>query len=171
MLSLTLIGVLVYAFEAHRQNCLMRKSLMQQAEINRPVVLPDPVRPKGGDAEAIIVNFGKTVAMDVVVPGEVIYASSEESAPHDQRCEGNHKTPPKIPYMTAMAPVDAMPGNPVYYPVTWKSAGVAYVGGQTLYAVGCIYYKGLDGTPYFFDICTKQIGDSFQNCDSRDRNQ
>lgn len=81
--------------------------------------------------------------------------------------------PPKDVYMTHLAQVDAITGNPPYDQVYWKLASpedISKMGGRTLYAVGCVYYKGLDRTHYYSDVCTKWAGNSFQPCDSRDRN-
>lgn len=94
---LELIGVLVvgfYAYEAYKQNVLLGKSVAQQVLVNRPVVFPDGIYRDGTDAypvqaRVVIVNFGKTVALEVAAPGEVASAPSKEPAPYDPRCRGN----------------------------------------------------------------------------------
>lgn len=39
---------------------------------------------------------------------------------------------------------------------------------QVLYVAGCIYYKGLDGHPWFTDYCVRWMGgQNFLNCPNR----
>ena len=144
------VGVVIvfwYAFEAHRQNRLLSRSVAQQVLVNRPVLLPARVSAVGNDAQPIIVNFGKTVARDVIIPGEVISAPKGEPEPHYADCRKN-SSPPTNLYVTALAPDEQdIP------PDLWKLAGPAINGrDEVLYAVGCVYYKGLDNTPYYTDI-------------------
>jgi hypothetical protein len=177
VLAITMGAAIIYACEAHKQNRLLADSIVQQTLIIRPVLLADPVRPEGtnaypSEATANIVNFGKTVALEVVAPGELISAASEEPAPHDPRCNINGG-PPKDSYMTALAPVDAMTENRIYYPAIWhlsRNEDISKMEGRMLYAVGCVYYEGLDGRSYYSDICTKWVSGNFQGCDSRTRN-
>jgi len=43
--------------------------------------------------------------------------------------------------------------------------------GKTLFVTGCIFYRGLDGNPYFSDICVSWAGESnFPSCADVTRN-
>ena len=50
------------------------------------------------------------------------------------------------------------------------TADLADMGGKVLYAVGCVYYNGIDGAPYWGDICAKWANGSFHASDSKKRN-
>ncbi len=153
VLAITMAYVINYAGSASEQNRHLADSVAQQAMMNRPVVFANGIHREGSDVypvqvQANIVNFGKTVALEVVAPGEIASTPSEEPAPRDPRCRENGD-PPKDLYMTALAQVDAVMGSPSYYPAHWKLASyedISKMGGRTLYAVGCVYYKGLDRT-------------------------
>lgn len=178
VLFFTMIGVFWYACIASQQNANLAKSVAQEVMVNRPVVFANAIRSEGTDAyplqaSVVIVNFGKTVALEVIAPGEIASAASEEPAPRDSRCNEDGE-PPKQLYMTALAQVDAIAGHPAYYTANWKLTSDENIGkmaGRALYAVGCVYYKGLDGARYYSDVCAKWIGDGFEPCESRDRNR
>lgn len=178
VLAITMAYVIKYARAASEQNQHLADSVAQQVMMNRPIVFADGIYREGSDAypvqvQADIFNFGKTVALDVVAPGEVASAPSEEPAPSYPRCHENGEAPKDL-YMTAIAQVNAMTKNPTYYLVHWKLASdedVSKLSSRALYAVGCVYYKGLDGTPYYSDVCAKWISNGFGPCDSRNRNR
>jgi hypothetical protein len=155
--------VVAYTSISAWQTHLLRASVRQQAMINRPVLLPHPIRPNAGGADATVMNFGKTVALEVVVPGEVVSAAADEAPPFDPRCRKDE--PPKDIYMTSLAP-DA----PYTAAEAWELAPGDNFNKRPLYAVGCVYYKGLDGVAHYTDICMEWKGDNFQACKDRDRN-
>jgi hypothetical protein len=158
------IGVVIiglYTVEAHRQNCSLCASIRQQAMIYRPLLLPYPISSNAEGADARVMNFGKTVALEVVVPGEVVSIGADEAPPFDSRCQKDE--PPKGLYMTPLAP-DA----PYMAAEPWKLRPEK--SGDTIYAVGCIYYKDLAKVPHYTDICTQLIGGQFIDCKRPGRN-
>ena len=173
VLTATLIAVSIYTCQSSRQ---MTQLVMQ----NRPVVTANRITPCmqrinnwPQAVDVVVVDYGKTVALNVVAPGELISAPSNDSAPVDSRCAAN-KSPPTNMYRTTLAQVGALTnGQPSYYPTTWNIERVDslnHMEGRTLYAVGCIYYKGLDGSSYYSDVCTQWTGKIFDVCKDRQRN-
>jgi hypothetical protein len=96
-----MVYVIKYASAASEQNHHLADSVAQEVMMNRPVVFADGVYREGNDAypvhvQADIVNFGKTVALEVVALGEVASAPSEEPAPKDPRCHENGEAPKSL---------------------------------------------------------------------------
>ncbi len=73
------------------------QSVAQQVLTNRPAVIANIVSPIDGhpwEVKTTVVNFGKTLALDVVVPGEIITAPEKEPAPFDDRCSEHRNIVP-----------------------------------------------------------------------------
>jgi hypothetical protein len=153
------------------------KEEREQVLTNRPAVIANVMRPNdiqdGEPNEALVtvVNFGRTLALNVIVPGEVVTAHSYETEPSDPRCS-EYGRPPKDLYKTALAQVDAIPNHPSSYEAEWKLAPYTRNAeqGDIIYAVGCVYYEGLDGSLYYSDICNKWDGHGFVACVNTERN-
>jgi hypothetical protein len=101
----------------------------------------------------------------VVVPGMVVYGTEGKEPPFDPRCR--QKQPPQGLYMTTLAPDSPYPAADLWEPTPTEPFGKP--DGRTRYAVGCIYYKGLDGTRYYTDICTELIRGEYIDCKFPDR--
>jgi hypothetical protein len=185
VLTITMIAVIAYACVASNQNKNLVKSVAEETAINRPVVLADGISPISRDAEknlwtfpnvptdmahVFVVNFGKTVANEVAVFGSLAKAP-ENAAPFDSRCDSRPDAePPKSAIKTPLAPVnETIVGNvPNSYQQNWTFNGDN--SGSSLYAVGCVYYKGLDGERYYTDMCTVWRDSSFMSCNDAARN-
>jgi hypothetical protein len=154
---LEVVGVLVVISYTY----LMNGSLTQQVMATRPVVLPHFVSPNGNGADVTVMNFGKTVALEVVVPGEVVSIDDKEIPPYDPRCRKDR--PPRNLYATALAPDAPYTAAEAWTLRPEKS-------GKIIYAVGCIYYKDLAKVPHYTDICTELIGNQFIDCKLSGRN-
>lgn len=186
VLTITVIGVFWYACEAHKQNRLLNKNISEQIAVGRPVVLSHGIQPlkkskdkNGRDLwvptdsptdKAVIfaVNFGKTVAVDMVVFGQLAIRRPEQPEPSDPRCDWR-MGPPRDAQKTALAPANesVVPNAPNYFflPVDFRSGDdlSEWKDGNNLYVVGCIYYSGLDGQCYYSDICTIWQNGTFQS--------
>lgn len=178
VLFFTMAGVFWYAYEARKQN-------IDQMFLIRPVVMSNGMHPDGlvnqfpTVMHSVVANLGKTVALTVALPGELAIGNSESPAPFDSRCSDNGMIPKDIRArlkdvpITALAQIDAVAGSPGYYSQDWKlrtGDTITDMGGKALYAVGCVYYTGLDGTQHYGDICAKWIDGGFHPCDSKERN-
>jgi hypothetical protein len=134
-------------FVATRYACLTHSIVAEQALVDRPVFLPAHIDVVGNNAPPFIVNFGKTVARDVIGSGEVISVPSEESEPpYDPHCREYDSLLANL-YVTTLA--HEQQDVP---PDLWKLTGIADGAGRMLYAVGYVYYNGLDGTSYYTDV-------------------
>jgi hypothetical protein len=121
VLTVTLIVVGLYTYQAWRQS----NQLVLQ---NRPVVFVNRIFPLPGAPlihdfppaiSVVIVNFGKTVGLDVAAPGELVSERADSKVtPQHTRC--NSGTPPANPDTTALAQVDAISGNPSFLTATWR---------------------------------------------------
>lgn len=190
VLSITMVGVLYYACEARRQNEQLSRSVAEEVATNRAVVLTNGIMPVKKDTTTgnytptkkvlsdtvavVSVNFGKTVAQDVELVGMLAFEKPELPAPFDPECD-YAKEPPKDKRRTALAPVNEAPGGLVNFDTDiWTLRSGDDMGqlqsGDILYAVGCIYYRAIDGKSYYSDVCTLWRGDSFQSCSNVGRN-
>ncbi len=178
VLTVTMVFVIIYACAANTQNA-------QQMFLIRPVLMSNgmvPDRMVNGFPTVMhsnVVNFGKTVALTVALPGELIIKDAEYPGPYDPRCPDDGELPRDVKLrikdvpVTALSQVDAVAGHPNPYGQDWKLKdrdSLTDMSGKALYAVGCVYYKGLDGSPHWGDICAKWADGGFQTCDSKERN-
>ena len=194
VLAATMVGVFWYACEAKKQSGLLDKSVTQQINNvqeqiadSRPIVLANGIQPlkkvkdeKTGkekiiisdiptaDVHLIAVNFGKTVAVNVVVFGELAFGRAEHPAPSDPRCDPNGDPPLDTP-KTPLAPApESFYGSRIGFRNGETLTGRAE--GENLFAIGCIYYDALDKKRYYTDVCTMWRDGSFQPCWSPYRN-
>ena len=179
ILTITMIAVVIYACEAHRQSNLILKSVRQEVMINRPALVPNGVTEVGADpipkeVSAHLRNFGKSLAIDVKSTGEIVMAAKGPPYPRDPVCEDKWNPPANL------APTAVASDNTNNYLDSWPHwiAGQAqdisdYNRGKTLYAIGCVWYRSLDNELYYTDICTywdPKNGNSFAFCIAPDRN-
>lgn len=115
-----------------------------------------------------VLNFGKTVSVNVVAFGELAFGRAEHSAPIDSDCHPNGDPPLDTP----KSPLAPAPQSFYGLKIGFKN-GVTLasrIEGDNLFAIGCIYYEGLDRKRYYTDVCTMWRDGSFQSCWSPRRN-
>ncbi len=180
ILTITMIAVIVYACEAHRQSALIANNVAQEVMINRAVVIPNGVEAvarKGNIPIEVHVrarNFGRSIALEVAMAGSIELRNPNEAPPVEARCN-NRENPPDDLERTPLAAVqgsDVTESEPNWLPAAGENVDEASTG-KLLYAVGCVWYKGLDGQRYFSDICTYWVPSrpqDFRSCAQIDRN-
>lgn len=180
ILTITMIAVIVYACEAHRQTGLILNSVQQEVMINRAVVIPNGVEAsahKGTIPIEVHVrgrNFGRSMALKTMLIGEIALRYPNEPAPFDPRCREKEGAPKDLE-STPLAAVEGssvMDSEPNWVPASGENVDEAQTG-KLLYAVGCIYYEGLDKQKYFTDICTYWVPSrpqDFKECPDTERN-
>lgn len=181
ILLATMFGVFWYACEAHRQTVLLTRSIRQQVQVSRPVVMSNTFQavqstPTGVPilAGVAFVNYGKSVALDVGTPGELVVQNPEDGTPVDPHCDEKIPLSKDIP-TTALATVDAYGGHPInsdnqFWSLRSGDEPSEVTSGKSLYGVGCIHYKGLDGELYFTDVCVIWEHGVFVPCTDPKRN-
>ena len=181
VLTITMGGVLYYACAAHTQNILLAKSVAQQMQVSRPVVLSNTFQAVQETTAGVpvtagiaFINYGKSVALSVGTPGALVVQNPEDGTPVDPRCDENTALPKDI-QTTALATVDAYGGNPPnaniqHWNLRRSDDPSEVTSGKTLYGTGCVYYKGLDGKSYFSDICVIWEHGGFVSCTDPKRN-
>lgn len=180
VLAITMVAVIIYAREAHRQNGLLNQTVEQEVIINRPVLIGNGVKilewkdKVPSRVGVIVINFGKTVAPAATVVGHIFLTEPGEPAPTDPQCNefGPWPTGAKI---SALAPgpfVNGYPGLGAWSLSPAEGQDVAEANsGKTLFVVGCTYYKGLDNRSWFSDFCVSWAGgDNFPACQDHSRN-
>jgi hypothetical protein len=181
ILTITMIAVVWYAYEAHKQSALIANNVAQEVMINRAVVIPNGVEwvnRKGRIPIEVHVkarNFGRSMALSVTMAGEIALRTPNEPPPFDPRC-GEDKDAPTDLESTPLAAIqgsDTKDSEPNWFPAAGENVDEAETG-KLLYAVGCVWYRGLDRQKYFTDICTYWVPDrpqDFRSCPQADRNQ
>ena len=195
VLAATLVGVIKYACEAHRQNVLLRESIGQQIQGvheqvlgNRPVIMangafaytigkdkrltptPQNVLPEG--VQIRLLNFGRSVAVDAFDHGHLMIVNQGEPPPIDPECDESQR-PKKESDRTALAPFPY--GEWFRQWTILQGEDIEDVNsGKELYAVGCVYYGDLTKHIYYSDICltwARNRGNNpFQACQDPKRN-
>lgn len=179
LVEIATLGVVAwYAGEAHRQNVLMTASLAQQVLGTRPIMYQNGVKATERTTDGIpskvkvkIRNFGKSLAATVGTIGHIFVVNAGEPAPIDPECREG-----------AELPSDAGGGAVAVDEFTefeWTPAHDVNLSdvnnGKVLYAVGCVYYFGLDRTKtYYTDICVfwaPKAAQDFQSCAEKERNR
>jgi len=179
VLSATLIGVFIYAREAHKQNVLIAQSVEQEVLNNRPVVYENGVAPSERTQDSIpskvkirFKNLGKSLALTVVSVGHILVRSAGEPTPVDLDCNENGALPKVTKMESAIAPSES--SEPEWSPAQNEDLSEVYRSGKVLYVVGCVYYFGLDRQKrYFSDLCVTWAPNApqdFQSCDDPNRN-
>lgn len=186
VLTVTMVYVIKYARISSRQNDNLTRSVNEEVEVNRPVVLTNGIFPVAQDpktkkwnqadqpTDAVVVNFinfGRTLADKVVAVGMLAIVAPEEDAPHDQRCSPDGQ-PSQGVRASPLAPTGAIvPGaGRELWPLRNSDNLAQLARGDILYAAGCIYYKALDGLQYYTDVCAVWHDGSFQLCSNPNRN-
>jgi hypothetical protein len=165
-----------YAWEAYTQKVEMAKSVDQQVLSNGPLIYHNGIEATGRGLKNIpnkvkitFRNYGRSLALSIVTIGHIVVADGE-SPPVDSACDENGKLP-KTAYVDAMDPDPAKALIKEWLPTESVSD---IEPGQTLYVVGCVYYRGVDRVRrYFTDVCafwTPTKPQEFQSCDIPDRN-
>jgi hypothetical protein len=166
-----------YTTVAALQWCAMQTSVAEQVATTRPVLMADGINPtdkSNSSADVMIYNFGQTVATEVATAGTLAIAKIGEP-PTDTHCKPNGDPSRSIP-TTALAPLEKSPkpGIASYYCTTWQFSSSAShsppSSGEAIYAVGCIYYEGLDERRWYGDICTIWANGSYVTCPEPGRN-
>ncbi len=194
VLAITMWGVLKYAGEAKTQSGSLNNSVIQQTNNveeqiadSRPVVLANGIQPtkkvpdaKTGKekiaisdvptdtAQVTVLNFGKTVTVNMVPFGILAFGQAEHDAPIDPRCSPNSEPLPDTP----KSPLAPVPYSSYGLQIKFQEGEslASRREGDNLFAVGCIYYEALDGKRYYTDVCTMWRDGSFQACWSPHRN-
>jgi hypothetical protein len=181
VLTATMFGVFIYADEASVQSGLIAKNVAQEVMINRAVVIPNGVEAvsrKGHipiEVHVLARNFGRSMALNVTMTGEIALRNPNEPPPVDPRCHEDKEAPTDLK-STALAATEGsniLDSEPNWIPAAGENVDEADTG-KLLYAVGCVYYRGLDGQKYFTDICTYWVQNRKQDfpfCTQADRNQ
>jgi hypothetical protein len=160
-----------------KANKLTRTIVAEQVASTRPVLMADGINPTDKTNSAVnvlIYNFGTTVATEIATAGTLKIAKKSGEPPVDPRCQPNGYPSQNIP-TTALAPLEKSPkpGIASYYCTTWFSGPTSRSqpsADEALYAVGCIYYEGLDGRRWYGDICTMWTNGSYLTCPEVNRN-
>ena len=180
VLTATMFGVFIYADEASVQSGLIAKNVAQEVMINRAVVIPNGVgavsRKERIPIEVHVKsrNFGRSMALDVTMAGEIALRNPNVPPPVDPRCHEDKGAPTDLEStpLAAIQGSDTMDSEPNWIPAAGENVDEVDTG-KLLYAVGCVYYRGLDGQHYFTDICTYWAPDrpqDFRSCTATDRN-
>lgn len=166
VLLATMIGVFWYANDA-------AKAVKQQILDSRPVLmanmsevweeenkLPKTVNPR-------VVNFGKTVAKDVIPIGYIVVRSAGEPTPHHPNCNYG-VPPPKDSWRTSAGAGQVV--NRGWHVAQGEDITEANQG-KIIYVVGCVYYEDLGDAPFYTDICmTWTPTGGLLACDDTSRN-
>lgn len=204
ILAVTMLAVIVYAFQACNQTAQMIKSVNQEVMVNRPVVIANGVAILEKNSAGVPIkvqvktaNFGRSTAPFVVTAGHIFAVDAGQPAPIDPECDEKAPWPkrnkptalaPFVPPQYVTVPIQADPTNkgtagtaivpvPVVGSAMWawdRASGqdLGNVSGKTVFVSGCIYYTGLDGGRYFFDVCVSWAGGGdFPTCTDTTRNQ
>ncbi|HEY9159061.1 hypothetical protein [Candidatus Binatus sp.] len=158
---LEVLGFLVlsfYAWEAYKQKVEMAKSVEQQVLSNGPLIYPNGAAPTGFTADhipnkvhVIFHNYGKSLALTIVAIGHIMM--SGKSPPRDPNCDPDVTSLPKGAYIDALEADPTKSLEKDWLPLNEKELSEDNRG-QTLYAVGCVYYYGIDRTHIFYtDVC------------------
>ncbi len=182
VLTATMIGAFRYAAEAHRQNTLLAQNVEQEVLNNRPVLVPNGVATvlRGQDNIPIGVdvklrNYGKTLAVGVVIAGEMLVRGVGEPAPADSDCVEDGAIPKiNIPYVKSTPAIGMGESADAGWTLAPDQPLERVNLNGVLYVVGCAYYFDLDKkTRYFSDVCVSWVPKApqeFQNCDDPNRN-
>jgi hypothetical protein len=172
---LEVLGFLVlsfYAWEAYRQKVEMAKGVEQQVLSNGPLIYQNGVDAREStndgipnEAHVTFHNYGKSLALTVVVIGHIMAGDSADSPPHDPGCNPNVSSLPKGSYLDALDPDPNRPFYKDWAPLDEKQLSEVR-NGKSLYAVGCVYYYGIDRTHIFYtDVCVLwDRAKGFQTC-------
>ncbi|MGC2419990.1 MAG: hypothetical protein WA434_19770 [Candidatus Acidiferrales bacterium] len=170
----TLLAVVIYATIAAFQWCAMRQSVQQEVMINRPVVFGNGIRillrSENKIPNKVLVtakNFGRSVALHLVVPGHIVVRDRGAPIPFDSGCKKPKAPEEMIP--TALGANE--PDLEDWLPADDRDIAT-FTGGRVLYVVGCMYYRSLNGNPFYSDFCVTWLEgtDSFEICKDRNRN-
>jgi hypothetical protein len=158
ILTITMIAVIVYAYEACKQSGLMTQSVNEQVLSNGPLVYPNGVEAIGWTADKIpnkvqitFRNYGKSLALTMVTVGHIMMGDID-SPPTDPACNETGNLP-KTTIVDAMEPDPKQSIVKEWVPAEGEDVSQAKYG-RTLYVVGCSYYLGIDRIHrYFTDVC------------------
>jgi hypothetical protein len=165
VLIFTMFGVFWYAREAKKQT-------KQQILDSRPVLMPNGSFASGMEnglplsVNPRIVNFGKTVAKDVVPIGHIVFG--EIIPPTPQHTDCGHPEAPKDAWKTSVGSEQVVNSAWGWDEGPQKEPTPP---GPFVYVVGCVYYKDLGDSPFYTDICltwTPQAG--LVACNDKSRN-
>jgi hypothetical protein len=165
----------------------LKAQLDEQVAADRPAIITNGAFPaklgkmpqswiqietKGGPPKNVAVswhNFGNSIATEFVQKGHLMLAKPGDPPPVDPECNEFHR-PERQNNRTSLAPDNTMF-------VVWSgSQGTDLTdatNSQTVYAVGCAYYNGLDERRFFSDVCLLWLPNQqpeFQLCQDANRN-
>jgi|GEM_PF-7091566 len=122
ILLVTMVYVIKYANEAHKQNVSLAKSIEQQAMINRPVIIGNGVgiveKNSAGvptKVRVVSANFGRSTAPMMTTAGHIFAINNGQPAPFDPECNEHGPWPNGNP-LSALVPYQPPPSVNVMVP-------------------------------------------------------